>query len=224
MTEYYLIRVLLAVALVFLCRLRLPNSLRNYAVFMAIYQALPQFLESATWWRSVWLPLSVVQLVMGWLVCVEIFDVQTRARTHWDERIMAQGFGVCLGLAFALTAWMWHPANALQAWTVVQQYYRIALFIGWLAVSLWFSWMRPLVPAETDSIARFWTIWLFCQAVMGMTGRAGLLWQLTPKSALTYRLVSDCGMMIQFLSVLYLAVKGKSHARRNEPGTDSPAY
>ncbi len=218
MSEYYAIRIVLAVALLFLLRNSLPETLRNYAVFMAAYQALPQFLDSASWWRWIWFPLSVIQMLLGWFVCVEIFDIQTRVRTFWHERTAARAAGAALGIAFALFAWHWEPKNAFQAWTTIHQYYRLALFVAWVAVSLWFGWVRPLVPRDTDSIAIFWTVWLGCQFVMSTTGRSGIIWKLFEPSGVTYRIVNDCGMAIQLCAVLYLCLKG-THARRRKHST-----
>ena len=225
MTEYYSIRVVLAISLLWLLRNSLPVSLRNYAVFMASYQAIPQFLDSSEWWRYIWLPLSLGQMVLGWFVCVELFDIQTRMRTFWHERAFSRLCGLCLGVAFAVLAWRWRPENLFQGWTIIHQYYRLSLFVAWAVVSLWFGWVRPLMPRDTDSLAKFWTVWLGCQFVMGSTGRSGIIWVLFSPSVVTYRIVNDCGMVIQILAVLYLILKGRNYARRRSeysPGAATP--
>src|SRR6185437_14553278 len=89
-SEYEVIRVALAISLVWLFRQEVPASLRNYIAFMACYQILPEFLYSPAWWREFWYPASVVQMVLGWIVTVELFNIQTHGKTFWDERVLVR--------------------------------------------------------------------------------------------------------------------------------------
>ncbi len=224
MTETY-IRIGLALSLVWLACLPVSRSLRFYAVFVAAIQVIPRYPDSPLWWRAEWWPYSVLQIILGLLVCADLFNIQTRNRTLWYERVTVRLFGLCLGLAFAAFLWVWHPANKFQAWTVIHQYFRLVLFFGWLAVSVWFGWVRPLMPRPSDAVARFWTVWLGCQAVMGCTARAGLIWSILSATGHNYRVVNNTAMVLQFFSVLYLCLKGKFHARRkHQPRADSAAY
>ncbi len=225
MTEYDLIRAVLGFALLWLFRQKIPASLRNYALLMGCYQLVPQALNSPIWSRYFWWPISVAQLILGWIVCVELFDIQTRHRTFWNERVLVALSGLAAGVGFACLAWSWHPENVLQGWTIINQYCWMLFFVAWTWVSFRFGILRPLLRIETDSFAKFWLVWCACHFFRNTTGRTGLFWILFHKSVVTYRIVNDLGMIVQLCAVLYLCLKGKQYARRErESRTSSTAH
>ncbi len=225
-TEYYLIRVLLAVALLCLCFQVLPGSLRVYAAFLGIFRLIPPSLDSSDWQIYFWWPASVVQIVMAWIVCVKLFDIQTRGRTFWHERMMVMGTGICLGLSFTAAGMYWHPGNAFQGWTIIDQYLWLAMFVGSLGVAIRLGCFRPLLPTPNDPLIRFWLAWLATQAFRSTTAKAGLYWRFFPPPAVhpgvIFRKVNMIGMAIQILAVLYLCLKGTYARRRKHSASTAP--
>ncbi len=204
MTEYFAIRIVLAAAL--LCLLlscELPPNTRHYVVYMTGYQVLPQQLGSAMWWRTIWFALDAAQIVIGWFVCRELFRLLTVRRTHWLERQYVIAFASCIAFAFVLLSWRWAPTDSFQAWVSIRQYYRLAIFIGWLSISVWFGFIRPFKnKTKMEPLAALWLIWLASQFTMATAGASGILWRFVERSSLWYRVVGDAGMAVQIIAVL----------------------
>ena len=207
MTEYYFIRIALAIVLIWMGRRELPPELHRYVVFMAIYQSLPQFLWSREWSQSIWIALSASQMFLSFLVTRELFEGATLGRTHWYERSGVVVSAALVGIAFILISWRWNPENPVQTWTLIQQYCRIGLLFAWLTACARFYILRPLSPHGTDALAMFWTIWISAQAVMATAGSAGILWNFVPQSMAAYRIVGDFGMIIQIAAAIGCGIR-----------------
>ena len=222
MLEYYVIRVILALAIIYLLRFELPFELQRYLKFMAFYQLLPQAIFSPLYWRSIWLPLEMVQIVLAWQVSTKLFALATDCKTYWWERVNILIFGACIGGAFILLTWQWHPANEFQAMVLISQYYHIGLFTGWSVIFAWFWYLRPIgCTSQVIRLIMFWSVWLACQCLMSLTGRSCLLWTiLNPSNGLWWsRLITDISMLVQTAFILWCSMYFRSVYGRQQPTT-----
>ncbi len=207
MAKYYTIRFLLAAALVYLCEVSLPRSVRAYFEYMSLYQIMPQDPRSALWWRTTWFSLDAAQVVVGWFVCRELFKLLTERRTYWWERQYIILLAAIIATAFVLYSWSWTPANSFQAWLTIRQYYRLALLVGWLVIAAWYGFLNPLKRRnEAEPLVALWCVWLASQFAMSTAGASGMIWRFIESDAVWYRLVGDVGMGVQIAAVLATAL------------------
>jgi hypothetical protein len=219
-TEYFVIRILLACCLSLLIRPEIPKPLRRYTEFMTVNQLLPQFLTSAQWWRAVWVPLEIIQAVLGFYVCSTIFAMATEYKTYRSERTYILAFAFCIASVFVIAAWIWSPQNLFQDFTIIRQYYRLILLVVCLLTSVWFGLVKPI---ETEKplkvLVTAWTIWLACQFIMSTTGSGGLLWSFADRyknGLFWYRIVNDLSMLIQCIVVVWAAYQIRKKVMKPE--------
>lgn len=205
MDESTVLRGAMVAALALLLCAKLPRELRNYCWFMLLYQFIPQNLHSAGWWRTVWLPLEVVNTILGAAVCVELWNMATHKVTFWEERttlLLCAAFTastVCL-------AWShWIPKNWFQSFVTVREYYRIGLMVVAFVVVARVCWIDPVaMKPATRRMVTFWLLWLTCLAVTGTAGEGGIAWRFLGQTDWNWMMLRTVPTAIRIVSAVCL--------------------
>lgn len=172
-------------------------ALAGYLLVNAIEHGMPAHLDSASWWRSVNLPVRGVQFVAAVAVMAALYWNITKALDKW-ERIFLAMHSITLGLTAALIGAMWLPRDAFQRADASRQWGYFAMAVAWSASWLWLRWKRPLEMRRCVSgLADAWLLWMWMQFLISTTGKGNLLWNLVPwkGGAEWYYGVSDVSMI-----------------------------
>lgn len=185
MPEYHILRAALALTEAFLfwelCKLRnVPGWmfwLMPFLLVSTLTYALPAWLDSAWWWRSVFAPLVMLRLLFTIAVTVDLYTSMTHGRVYRREQMLLGWWSIVMALFLVLASWAWSAENGFQSLMVIRQYLLVLLSAGSALAAVYLMFLRPVfIASGIKAEAILWCGFLYAECLLSGTIKHGLAW------------------------------------------------
>lgn len=211
MTLYFVSRVALAIALLWLLRAELPRELRRCALFVALTLPVnPEWLSNYKYGIYIWTPLRFVLWILAIRVSAELFRLATHRATFWWERVNLAAF-IAAVLSLLLVVMIragltLQPENQLQVFAIANQYFWLSLCVVIGVACGLYGFLTPIpLTGPTKALCGFWGVFCACMFVGSTAGGGCFLFQFIPSkgNGPIYRMFGIVPMWIIAVSAVW---------------------